>query len=511
MTLDEPSGGEGGGDGFSRVHPLSPFIRGGLVVIAVFGYVLSQQIDRVVGAAGPPAPGEGETSLLVPAVLVLLTVVGAVLLGLLSWWFTRYRLGDTGLEMHSGAIMRQHRQVRYDRIQAVDLVRPLLARMTGLSEVRVESAGGGDSHVSIAYLRHTDAEAVRARLLGLAAEAQQPTPSPGPEGGMGSPDSRAELARPKGGPVPPAGPEGPWPGRGAAEPAVPLLRVPVERLIASVLLSWDTIFFLALLCLALVLTFVDLGVVIGGFLPVVLITGMRSIIRLTRWYGLTVALRGQTLTSQRGLTDTRHSSVPLQRVQALEVQQPVLWRRAGWWTLKVNVAGARIASADGDSGESVLVPVATTDEVLRLLEAVTADPVTTAEVASLVADTPEGFVGVPSAARWFHPFARRRIGYLPGRRAVLTRSGWLDRVLQVVPWGRIQSMTLQQGPLDRRLDLASVQFLSTVGPVRPRVEHLSTDDAQRLAHLAAARASHARRRSSGPVGCDPTPDTVDWP
>src|SRR5699024_1774932 len=99
---------------------------------------------------------------------VALAVLGAVLLGLLSWWFTRYRLGADTLEMHTGAIFRQHREVRYDRIQAVDLVRPLLARLCGLSEVRVESAGGGDSHVAIAYLRHADAEAVRSRLLGLA-------------------------------------------------------------------------------------------------------------------------------------------------------------------------------------------------------------------------------------------------------------------------------------------------------------------------------------------------------
>ncbi|NYF99466.1 putative membrane protein [Janibacter cremeus] len=509
MTLDDPpGGGEGGGDGFSRVHPLSPFIRGGLVVIAVFGYVLSQQIDRIVGAAGPPAPGEGSTPLLIPAVIVALTVFGAVLLGLLSWWFTRYRLGESDLEMHSGAIMRQHRQVRYDRIQAVDLVRPLLARITGLSEVRVESAGGGDSHVSIAYLRNAEAEAVRARLVGLSAEAKGVAAPPVSSGAVegtdlppGPADSAAESGHPGSSTVP---------GQESPE-SEQLLKMPVERLVASVLLSWDTIVLAALLVLALALTFADLGVAIGGFLPLALITGMRSFIKLTRWYGLTVALRGETLTSQRGLTDTRHSSVPLHRVQALEIRQPVLWRRPGWWALKVNVAGARIASADGDSGESVLVPVATTAEVLHLLEAVTADPGTTAEVASLVHDTPEGFVGVPRAARWFHPFAHRRMGHLPGRRALLIRSGWLDRVLQVVPWGRIQSMALHQGPWARRLDLASVDFVSTVGPVRPDVKHLSTADAQGLAYLAAERASHARQRSGGPVGCDPTPDTVDWP
>src|SRR5690606_30970285 len=129
-----------------------------------------------------------------------------------------------------------------------------------------------------AYLRHSDAEAVQARLLGLAAQAKGAPDSSlpaGPGEGPGGPDSRPERARAEAGPVPHVGPDWPgrWPERGAAEPAVPLLRVPVERLVASVLLSWDTIFFAVLLALALVLTFLDVGVVIGGFVPIVLITG----------------------------------------------------------------------------------------------------------------------------------------------------------------------------------------------------------------------------------------------
>lgn len=498
MTTDPPHAAPDLGEP-ARVHPLSPFIRGGIVVLAVVGYLLSQQVERIVGAPeGPPGPGEGGLApVLVQAALVGLTVIGAIVLGLVSWWFTRYRLGETSLEMHSGAIMRQHRQVRYDRIQAVDLVRPLLARLTGLAEVRVESAGGSDSHVSIAYLPSAEAEAVRSRLLGLAARAKGVAPSPG----------QAETPF---GPQPPYPVEQLYPTQAYPTQAVqPLLRVPASRLVGSVLLSMDAVLFTLLLLVGLLLTFVDIGVVIGGFIPFVLLTGARSLTRLTRWFGLTLALRGETLTSERGMTDTRHSSVPLHRVQALQIHQPLLWRRPGWWALKVNVAGATIGSADGDSGDSVLVPVATTGEVLRVLEAVTADPGTTAEVASLVHGTPPGFVGVPRAARWFHPMAHRRIGYLPGARAVITRSGWADRDLQVVPWGRIQSMTLHQGPIDRRLDLASLDFISTVGPVRPRVTHLSTADAQGLGQLAAARSSHARRRPSGPVGCDPAQDTVD--
>lgn len=480
---------------FVRVHPLTPFIRGGLVVLAVFGYVVTQQIDRLATAFSDlPDGGEGGGPgfPLVQAGIVGLVVVGAVLLGLLSWWFTRYHLGEESLEMRTGAVFRQHRQVRYDRIQAVDLVRPLLARVTGLSEVRVESAGGGDSHVSIAYLKQAEAEAVRVRLLGLAADAREP--APGEESGAERPDDL---------PVPPAAP-----GPVAEEP---LLRVPAQRIVASVLLSWDTILLGVFFVSAGVLAIFDLTPVIGGFLPIVVINAARALMRLTRWYGLTLAMRGDTLTSQRGLTDTRTSSVPLHRVQALAVEQPVLWRRAGWWSLKVNIAGAKIGSAADSDSESVLVPVATTAEILHLLEVVTADPETTAEVASLIDGTPAGFVGQPRRARWLHPLAWRRIGYLPGRRAVLTRSGWTQHRLQVVPWGRIQSLTVSQGVAARRLDLATVHFVSTVGPVSPEVTHLGTDDAQRLGHLAARRSSHARRRSSGPVGCDPAPDTVDWP
>ncbi len=499
---------------FSRVHPISPFIRGGLVVVAVAGYLVSQQVESIMGTPdSPPGPGEGgPQEILLQAALVGVVVLGAMLLGLMSWWFTRYRLAATSLEMHSGAVMRQHRQVRYDRIQAVDLVRPLLARLTGLSEVRVESAGGGDSHVSIAYLRHAEAEAVRARLLGLAEAANAPAApaASGQVSGAVTDDGALPGAL-----AAPSSVVSPHPGSpalgGTGQPARPLLRVPAQRLVGSVLLSWDAIFFSLLLLVATVLTLVEVGVVIGGFVPLVLVTGMRSLTRLTRWYGLTLALRGDALTSERGLTDTRHSTVPLHRVQAIEINQPLLWRGPGWWSLKVNVAGAHLGSADDDASDSVLVPVATTAEVLGLLEAVTVDPQTTAEVASLIDGRPAGFVGQPPASRWLHPLAHPRIGYLPGRRAVITRSGWTRRALQVVPWGRIQSMTLRQGPVSRRLDLASVDFISTVGPVRPRVPHLSRVDAEALGTLAAARSSRARRRPTGPVGCDPAPDTVDWP
>ena len=94
------------------------------------------------------------------------------------------------------------------------------------------------------------------------------------------------------------------------------------------------------------LSVLGLGTAIGGLAPAAVIGAGRALMRLTRWWGLTIGLRGpRTLTSQRGLTDTRTSSVPLHRVQAVAIEQPWLWRRPGWWSLKVNVAGAEIGSA----------------------------------------------------------------------------------------------------------------------------------------------------------------------
>ncbi|KRE37999.1 hypothetical protein ASG73_10445 [Janibacter sp. Soil728] len=475
-------------EGFVRVHPVSPFIRGGLIVLGVVGYYVSQQIDSIAGAIGGLDGGGGQGGggrwVLLQGGILVLVVLGAVVLGLTSWWFTRYRLGDDSIEMHTGALFRQHRQVRYDRIQAVDIVRPLLARLTGLSEVRVESAGGGDSHLSIAYLRVADAEAMRELLLGLAERV-------GATSGAAAPVDAGEAV---GTPVP---------------ASQHLLSVPPARVVASVLLSGEAIVIVVVAVVAIVLAVAGLGPAVGGALPLLVITAGRALVRLTRWWGLTVQLRGSTLTSQRGLTDTRTSSVPLHRVQAVAIEQPWLWRRKGWWSLEVNVAGAEIGSASEGASDSELVPVATTGEVMRLLEVLTGDPVTTAEVGSLIAGTPADFVGQPRRARWLHPFAHRRIGYLAGERAVITRGGWLDHSIQIVPWGRIQSLTLAQGPLSRRLDLASAHFVSTVGPVSPHVTHLDRASIEALRGHTEALASRSRRDESEGSACFPRPDTVD--
>ena len=63
----------------------------------------------------------------------------------------------------------------------------------------------------------------------------------------------------------------------------------------------------------------------------------------------------------------------------------------------------------------------------------------------------------------------------------------------VIPYARMQSLTLAQGVLQRRLRLARATVVSTPGPVSTHLDHLSADDAERFLDVVAARARVARR------------------
>ena len=66
--------------------------------------------------------------------------------------------------------------MRLDRLQAVDVVRPLVARALGLAELRLEVAGGSSSEAPLAYLSEAAAQRLRAELLARAAGLHHETP-----------------------------------------------------------------------------------------------------------------------------------------------------------------------------------------------------------------------------------------------------------------------------------------------------------------------------------------------
>lgn len=172
----EGSGGEADqawfDESWTRVHPLSPFVRGWLTVVAVpiaiFGYNwqmwrdlwdLYRSGELMENVEQNPLPyvfGSGGALLLIVVIFVSFV---------LSWWFTRYKITEEHVMVKSGIFVRQHRQARIDRVQAVDLRQPLLARFTGLAELKFEVAEGDGTAATLAFLKKSQAEDLRAEIM----------------------------------------------------------------------------------------------------------------------------------------------------------------------------------------------------------------------------------------------------------------------------------------------------------------------------------------------------------
>jgi putative membrane protein len=99
---------------------------------------------------------------------------------------------------------------------------------------------------------------------------------------------------------------------------------------------------------------------------------------------------------------------------------------------------------------------------------------------------------VPSRARWLAPLRRRVLGYQLTDTAFVARQGLLTRQLVIVTYGRIQSVRIRQGPLQRMLRLASV-WVDTAGGITPTVAlHRDVAEARELALELANRSRAAR-------------------
>ncbi len=183
-------------------------------------------------------------------------------------------------------------------------------------------------------------------------------------------------------------------------------------------------------------------------------------------------------------------------MQALQISQSWLWRPFQWWHVKLNVAGYGLAEGSAAQTTSVLLPVGHRADVLAVLALALPD-FGEADVATIDAGLTGkrrdgGYVHSPPRAAWLDPFAWTRNGYRVTDRALLARSGVLNRVLAVVPHERTQSLGLDQGPVERLLRLATFALHSTPGPVSPRVQHLAADDAAQILAEQARRARRAR-------------------
>jgi putative membrane protein len=75
-----------------------------------------------------------------------------------------------------------------------------------------------------------------------------------------------------------------------------------------------------------------------------------------------------------------------------------------------------------------------------------------------------------------------------------------------VPHARVQSVRLTQGPLQRRLSLATVHLDTSPGPVQPTAHHRDAADARALVDAEVVLAAKARAAARPDQWMSPRPD-----
>ena len=127
----------------------------------------------LIGITAAAGLGQGGSHLYDGFVAALIAA-GAVV----NWLVTRWRLDGATLCIETGLLRRDSRQLPVARIQAVDVVRPFLARALGLAELRVRLAGSSHADGRLAYLPEQAALQLRARLLAAHHGLDPATPEP---------------------------------------------------------------------------------------------------------------------------------------------------------------------------------------------------------------------------------------------------------------------------------------------------------------------------------------------
>ena len=414
--VDGPVSGVGG---WHRLHPLSPAVRAGrslgpLLLILVYSLATTKDQKDVwwhLAVAG--------------------LVTGA---GVVSWLVTRWRVEGGDLRIESGLVRRESQRIPLSRIQAIDIVRPGIARALGLAEVRLRSAGAAGDAGRLAYLRVEEAERVRARLLALAHGIAPETPAP---------------------------------------PERPLYAQRPGRLVASVVLS-RPFAVLAAFAVAVAVTAVFSPAAARGIASVSLayVLAVATMVwrRFNGGSGLQVAQAADGLRLRFGALETTAETIPAGRVQAVELTEPVALRPWGWVRLQLAVAGHARDREERQSDTRELrtvLPAGTAGDAAALLD-------------RLLMDRPGRLSPPPRRARWKSPLRYHWLGMAWDARTLVVTGGRITRRTTWVPLARVQSLRLVQGPVQRRLRLASVHVDAAGRRVTAVLRDRDVEEAERL-------------------------------
>jgi putative membrane protein len=436
-----------------------------------------------------------------------------------------YELTADTLDIRSGVVSRRNREIPLRRIQNVDISRNVVQRLLGIAAVSLETAGGGATEANIRFVDFEEAKRLQREIRRLKRGATE----------AGAAATEAD--------------------------ATELFAIGTRELALVGLLSFDLrvpgLLFVLLSGAGPLLTgFLPSGTAallfaVGGVTLVVVLALLSwaagAAASVANYYDFRLFRTGDELQYERGLLRRYDGSIPLDKIQALTIEDTPLKRYFGYATLVIETAGYTPGQSTGGQsgdGSEAAVPLATRDRVFRLANDVDhfGDPdferppkrarrryVFRYSIAlGLVAgalfavhriapvDVPWWAVlvlapAVPVAAhlKWKHR------GWWLGPGHVVTRNGVLTRKTKVVPYYRVQTVIDTRTIFQRRRNLATVTVdtagsfsivnddAAAVDVDRETAEWIRAELDERLRQAVADR--RARRR---PSGADAEPDAA---
>jgi putative membrane protein len=430
---------------WQRLHPRSPIARLGRIVPAI-------ALAVVISLAHSKA--ENGT---VEIYYLLAFGVVSIVFGFIHWMVTRWRIEGDTLRIETGLVRKDSRRLPLARIQAVDIFRPFLARLLGVSELRIRLAGSGSTDGKLAYLSELEAIELRGVLLG---------------GGHAFDTAIFDDA------------------------VTPMAAVDTGRLIGSVVLSLVSIILIGTVVTLAVLDQIapKTATAATGFLAVYLLSFAGVVWRrLVGQYHFEAVETTTGVRIRRGLFQTVSETIPRGRIQAVRQVEPLLWRPLGWCRLEVDIAGGTARNQRGEGTAVVrkaLLPVGSHQDSWHLVVRLLGGP------------NPQR-TAPPHRARWKAPLSFHFLSAGHDDDYAVCVTGRLNRATTWVPLEKAQSVRSVQGPLQRRFGLATVHVDVAGKRTRAEFRDRTAEEADRLVE-ALSNLSRQARRHDGPA----TPDRV---
>jgi len=421
----------------------------------------------------------------------------------LGWRRFRYHVGADDIRVEKGILNRTARSIPYDRIQDVSIEQKPLARMMGLSEVKFETGGGDGDDATLRFVTLEEANRLRALIRARKA-------------GLSEAQDTAPMVE--------------------TEETETIFAMDGQRVFILGLYSFSLIIFAVLGGLAQQFDFLlpfdlwdlkrwaglaqesgvsvntingvgiagQLILAFGAFTSLIFIGFATGVVRTyLREHGFRLTQTSKGFRRQRGLLTLTDVVMPTHRVQAAVVQTGPIRKRRGWHSLKF----VSLAQDSKEESNYVAAPLATLDEVWRITKAARIEtpdgdeqlrsgaalhwiiqllllvPPLLIAMAALVIFADTAFAPtlllllllVFATFMFWCDWRRYRFG-LDDQQLYLRR-GWWQQRLTIAPQVKVQSIEIAQGPLTRRLGLASLKFGIAGGTLEMIALPLSTAQA----------------------------------